>query len=168
MIRHAGPQDVRFLRDMLKHAYHWRLNADPDLPVARYVNNWGRPGDAGLVAWEAGPVGAAWYRLFPASAPGFGFVDEETPELTIAVVPSRRGSGLGGEILAALLERAREEGHQSTAPFSEAGRVATRPRSGLRSSGPRLPASSASLSSAARAFASAVFRRRPGFRPRSR
>ena len=72
MIRQAGPQDVRFLRDMLKHAYHWRLNADPDLPVARYVNNWGRPGDAGLVAWEAGPVGAAWYRLFPASAPGFG------------------------------------------------------------------------------------------------
>ena len=54
---------------MLKHAYHWRLNADPDLPVARYVNNWGRPGDAGLVAWEAGPVGAAWYRLFPSSAP---------------------------------------------------------------------------------------------------
>ena len=98
MIRQAGPQDVRFLRDMLKHAYHWRLNADPDLPVARYVNNWGRPGDAGLVAWEAGPVGAAWYRLFPANAPGFGFVDEETPELTIAVVPSRRGSGLGGRV----------------------------------------------------------------------
>src|SRR3954464_257680 len=96
MIVQADPQDVRFLRDMLKHAYHWRLNEDPDLPVARYVNNWGRPGDAGLIAWEAGPVGAAWYRLFPASAPGFGFVDEQTPELTIAVVPSRRGGGGGG------------------------------------------------------------------------
>ena len=47
VIRQAGPQDVRFLRDVLKHAYHWRLNEDPDLPVARYVNNWGRPGDAG-------------------------------------------------------------------------------------------------------------------------
>src|SRR5207244_775948 len=65
VIRKAGPQDVRFLRDMLKHAYHWRLNTDPDLPVARYVNNWGRPGDRGLIAWENGPVGAAWYRLFP-------------------------------------------------------------------------------------------------------
>ena len=37
MIRQAGPQDVRFLRDMLKHAYHWRLNEDPDLPVADMV-----------------------------------------------------------------------------------------------------------------------------------
>ena len=111
MIRQAGPQDVRFLRDMLKHAYHWRLNEDPDLPVARYVNNWGRPGDAGLVAWEAGPIGAAWYRLFPASAPGFGFVDAQTPELTIAVVPSRRGKGAGRELLEALLARARESGY---------------------------------------------------------
>src|SRR5947209_20301944 len=91
---------------MLKHAYHWRLNEDPDLPVARYVNNWGRPGDAGLIAWENGPIGAAWYRVFPASSPGFGFVDEQTPELTIAVVPSRRGSGLGGQLMEALLDRA--------------------------------------------------------------
>jgi len=121
VIRHAGPQDVRFLRDMLKHAYHWRLNADPDLPVARYVNNWGRPGDAGLVAWEAGPVGAAWYRLFPASAPGFGFVDEETPELTIAVVPSRRGSGLGGE-----------EGHQAISLSAERGMTKLYERYGFR------------------------------------
>jgi GNAT superfamily N-acetyltransferase len=115
VIRQAGPQDVRFLRDMLKHAYHWRLNEDPDLPVARYVNNWGRPGDAGLIAWEAGPVGAAWYRLFPASAPGFGFVDEQTPELTIAVVPSRQRQGIGEELLGHLLEQARADGHAQVA-----------------------------------------------------
>ena len=111
MIRQAGPQDVRFLRDMLKHAYHWRLNQDPDLPVARYVNNFGRPGDAGLVAWEKGPVGAAWYRLFKRAAPGYGFVDEQTPELSIAVVPSRRGKGYGEELLRALLDEAKREGY---------------------------------------------------------
>jgi GNAT superfamily N-acetyltransferase len=132
VIRQAGPQDVRFLRDMLKHAYHWRLNADPDLPVARYVNNWGRPGDAGLVAWEAGPVGAAWYRLFPATAPGFGFVDEETPELTIAVVPSRRGSGLGGELLSGLLGLAREEGHKAISLSAERGMTKLYERYGFR------------------------------------
>jgi GNAT superfamily N-acetyltransferase len=121
VIRKAGPQDVRFLRDMLRHAYHWRLNEDPDLPVARYVNNWGRPGDAGLIAWEAGPIGAAWYRLFPRDAPGFGFVDEQTPELTIAVVPSRRGAGLGAELMQALLDRAREEGHNAISLSAEKG-----------------------------------------------
>ena len=120
MIRQAGPQDVRFLRDMVKHAYHWRLNQDPDLPVARYVNNFGRPGDAGLIAWENGPVGAAWYRLFSEREPGFGFVDVRTPELTIAVVPGRRGSGLGGQLLDALLERARDEGHTAISLSAEA------------------------------------------------
>ena len=121
MIRNAGPQDVRFLRDMLKHAYHWRLNEDPDLPVARYVNNWGRPGDAGLIAWENGPVGAAWYRLFKEGSPGFGFVDEQTPELTIAVVPGRRGGGLGGELMQALLDRARKQGYKAISLSAQNG-----------------------------------------------
>ena len=132
MIVQAGPQDVRFLRDMLKHAYHWRLNQDPDLPVARYVNNWGRPGDAGLIAWENGPIGAAWYRIFPADAPGFGFVDERTPELTIAVVPSRRGGGLGGELMKALLERARQEGYTAISLSAEEGRTGLYERYGFR------------------------------------
>ncbi len=112
MLRAVGPQDVRFLRDMLRHAYHWRLNEDPDLPVARYVTNWGRKGDSGLMALAGiSPVGAAWYRLFPRDEPGFGFVDEETPELTIAVVPSRRHEGFGRQLMSALLDRAREEGY---------------------------------------------------------
>ena len=132
MIRQAGPQDVRFLRDMLKHAYHWRLNQDPDLPVARYVNNWGRPGDAGLVAWENGPIGAAWYRLFKASAPGFGFVDEQTPELTIAVVPSHRGHGTGGELLEALLTRARSDGFPRVSLSAEPGQTGFYEKHGFR------------------------------------
>ncbi len=107
MLRDADLQDMRFLRDMLRHAYHWRLG-DPDLPVFRYVQNWGRHGDAGVIAFDGPNIyGAAWYRVFPEAAPGFGFVDEETPELTIAVVPSHRGHGTGGELLEALLTRAR-------------------------------------------------------------
>jgi ribosomal protein S18 acetylase RimI-like enzyme len=114
MIRAAGPQDVRFLRDMLRHAYYWRMSESADLPVARYVLNWGRPGDEGLVALDdANAVGAAWYRLFPREEAGFGFVDESTPELTIAVVPSRRGKGFGHELMTGLLERARRAGYDA-------------------------------------------------------
>jgi GNAT superfamily N-acetyltransferase len=99
---------------MLRHAYHWRLSEDAERPVYRYVRNWGRIGDAGVVAMD-GPnaYGAAWYRLFTVDEPGFGFVDEKTPELTIAVVPSRRGKGAGKELLDALLDRARADGFQT-------------------------------------------------------
>ena len=112
MLRPVELRDVRFLRDMLRHAYYWRLEEDRERPVYRYVQNWGRPGDAGVIALQGPhPAGAAWYRLFTERAPGFGFVDETTPELTLAVVPSRRGGGVGKEMLTALLERARGEGH---------------------------------------------------------
>jgi ribosomal protein S18 acetylase RimI-like enzyme len=116
VIRRGGRQDVRFLRDMLHHAYYWRERnpGDEPGPVSRYVKGWGRPGDTALIAVEDGfPVGAAWYRLFRRDQPGYGFVDEETPELAIAVVPSRRGHGLGEALLDALVERAREEGYDA-------------------------------------------------------
>ena len=117
MIRPGTPQDARFLRDMLRHAYYWRSGKDEDesgLHPMRYVENWGRPGDAAVIALDEGfPVGAAWYRLFKQSAPGYGFVDEQTPELSIAVVPSQRGHGFGGELMDALLARARAEGYHA-------------------------------------------------------
>ena len=40
MIRPAGPQDVPFLRDMLRHAYYWRVDRvseSGEPPVRRYV-----------------------------------------------------------------------------------------------------------------------------------
>jgi ribosomal protein S18 acetylase RimI-like enzyme len=99
---------------MLHHAYYWK-ERKPDAgpgPVALYVKAWGRPGDTAVIAINDGfPVGAAWYRLFSAKQPGYGFVDERTPELAIAVVPNARGMGAGGALLEALLARARADGH---------------------------------------------------------
>jgi ribosomal protein S18 acetylase RimI-like enzyme len=116
MIRPGSRHDARFLRDMLHHAYYWRERSVPQDPmegsVQRYVMNWGRRGDAAVIALDdvGSEVGAAWYRLFKASEPGYGFVDEQTPELSIAVVPSRRGKGHGDELLEALLAQARRDG----------------------------------------------------------
>ncbi len=114
VVRRGGAQDVRFLRDMLHHAYYWKERA-PDTgpgPVALYVKAWGRRGDTAVIALDKGfPVGAAWYRLFDRGRPGYGFVDERTPELAIAVVPNARGKGVGTALLKALLASARADGY---------------------------------------------------------
>ncbi len=114
MIRRGNRQDVRFLRDMLRHAFYWRAGGGvEDESLWRYVAGWGRRGDTAVIALEGGfPVGAAWYRLFSHDEPGFGFVDEQTPEVSIAVVPSRRGRGIGSELLDALVDVAREQGYE--------------------------------------------------------
>ena len=122
MIRKGSAGDVTFMRSMLAHAYGWRVNQfEAEIPLTRYVDNWGREGDIALVATENGhPVGAAWLRAFRADAPGYGFVDEQTPEVTISIVPSRRGHGLGQELLDALLAAARNAGHATVSLSVEA------------------------------------------------
>jgi ribosomal protein S18 acetylase RimI-like enzyme len=113
VIRRGNRQDVRFLRDMLRHAFYWRSGGTvEDASLWRYVAGWGKRGDSSVIALEGGfPVGAAWFRLFSRDEPGFGFVDEATPEVSIAVVPSRRGRGIGSELLDELVELAKEQGY---------------------------------------------------------
>lgn len=118
-IRPAGVGDVTFLATMLGEAAVWR----PDHPTptgpevmadaryATYLRGWPRPGDLGLVAEDDGPVGAAWCRTFAESDHGYGFVAEDVPELSIAVVSSRRHEGIGRRLLVVLLDASRDAGH---------------------------------------------------------
>lgn len=119
-LRKAARSDARFLGDMLVEAVNWaparsttRLDALADPAVARYVEGWKRPGDAGVVAVDSTgtPVGACWYRLFAADHPGFGFVAPGVPELTLGVVGIWRGEGIGRDLLRAALSQARQQGH---------------------------------------------------------
>jgi len=121
-VRPVSQGDVEFLKTMLYEAARW--NPDwPAMPIEevlaepmpkRYYEDFGREGDGGVVAELDGePVGAAWYRRFPADAPGYGFVDEKVPELSIAVVPLHRRKGIGHTLLRACLVQAREEGNQA-------------------------------------------------------
>ena len=123
VMRPVRPDDVPFLWDML-----WEAAAVDegmrglgkavalDRPENRkYVEGWGRPGDAGVVALdETGQrLGAAWYRRFPAEAKGYGFVAPDVPELAIGVVAAARGRGIGAALLAALLAMARGQGERA-------------------------------------------------------
>jgi ribosomal protein S18 acetylase RimI-like enzyme len=115
-LRRATADDVDFLWLMLYEASYAAEDGVSDVAalhghplLARYVEGWGRPTDLGVVAVDddAGdPVGAAWVRLLTGDAAGFGWVDDDTPELAIAVLPGQRGRGLGERMLRALLDAA--------------------------------------------------------------
>lgn len=82
--------------------------------ISRYINTWGRLYDHALVAADQDTLlGAAWIRLFAADAPGYGFVDADTPEISMAVLPGFRGRGIGTALLKHLLGDARQAGHPS-------------------------------------------------------
>jgi GNAT superfamily N-acetyltransferase len=77
--------------------------------LARYVRGWGRDGDLGTIALEAADgraIGAAWMRRWSPHDRGYGFVDLDTPELSVALLPSYRGRGIGTRLLQHLLARA--------------------------------------------------------------
>jgi GNAT superfamily N-acetyltransferase len=106
---------------MLYEAVNWRDDAEERPPfdemlanpeLSRYVEAWGRVGDVAIVALDRRdePVGGAWYRFFTAEEPGYGFVDEKTPELAIALYPECRRQHVGGLLLGTLLQRARADG----------------------------------------------------------
>ena len=82
-----------------------------DPRYAMYLAGWPRPGDYGLVAEQDGPLGAAWYRTYTEVSHGYGFVAENVPELSIAVIASRRREGIGRRLLVGLVEASLAQGH---------------------------------------------------------
>ena len=61
-------------------------------------------GDFGVLAERDGEVlGVAWAVFLPSSDPGYGFVDEHTPEVSLWVDGTVRGQGLGRTLLQALI-----------------------------------------------------------------
>ena len=90
-------------------ALPWDIIYKPEIYV--YAEGFGGLDDCGVLAERGGqPLGAAWARIIPA----FGHINDETPELAIAVLPQERGRGLGTALLAALFETLRARGVRQT------------------------------------------------------
>lgn len=83
--------------------------------IKKYYEEWGRKGDTALIAIDENnqAVGAVWYRLFDESNKGYGFVDNRTPELGIAVTKEARGLGIGTLLMKQIIKQALEDGYKT-------------------------------------------------------
>jgi len=115
--RPARRNDEPLLWEMLYHAIHVPPGTEPPPPdivprpeLARYVAGW-LDDDLGVIASshdDASLVGAASLRLLTGDRAGYGYVADDVPELTVAVLPGWRGLGVGTAMLRRLLATARD------------------------------------------------------------
>lgn len=112
-IRPLLPSDQLLLWEMLYESLYvpeggvpFERNVVYQAGIARYVKDWGRENDSGFVAADENnqAVGAIWLRLLKGEEKGYGFVDERTPELGMAVLPAYRNKGIGTRLLSRLIE----------------------------------------------------------------
>lgn len=120
-IRKLKDSEFTFLLDMLYESIHILQNKPTKealliLPhIKKYYENWGRKGDQALIAINEKnqEVGAVWYRLFDEHNKGYGYVDNNTPELGIAVSKDVRGMGVGTLLMNKIIQLAMEDGYKS-------------------------------------------------------
>jgi ribosomal protein S18 acetylase RimI-like enzyme len=117
--RPLGPRD----QDRLWHWLHIALWDPPPAElrpvevlqsagVRIYAEDWGRATDVGVVAMvDERDIGACWMRLLPEGV-GLAYVDEQTPQLGVALEPEFQHMGYGGKLMRAALAAARSAGHR--------------------------------------------------------
>ena len=113
-------------QDKLWHWLHVALWDPPPASLRRveilqtpevriYAENWGRPTDVGVVGHLSGiDVGACWLRLLPVGV-GLASVDNETPQLGIALEPEYQRKGHGRLLMLETLDAARRAGYRKVA-----------------------------------------------------
>jgi ribosomal protein S18 acetylase RimI-like enzyme len=84
-----------------------------DHPGVRiYAEEWGKPGDVGVVAQVDGvDAGACWMRLLPEGV-GLAYVDARTPQLGIALSPPFQRRGFGQPLMREALAAAKDHGYE--------------------------------------------------------
>lgn len=120
IIRKILPEEYSFMESIMYEAiYH----PDPKNPYPKeviylpqvkvYWENWGKGADDHcLVAIVDGKmVGAVWIRTFQGNLKGCGFIDEQTPEIAIALFEEYRGKGIGSQMMEQMIALIKLEGY---------------------------------------------------------
>lgn len=121
-IRPETEEDIDFLWEMLYQAIFIveggtkpsrEILKQPD--IIQYLYDWGRQGDIALIATDSreNPVGAIWARLFDETNKTYGYIDENTPVLSMALLPEYRGKGIGNLLLNEMIRKAKDSGFSS-------------------------------------------------------
>lgn len=114
----ATETDQAFLWDMLYESLYVEEGQPPfkreiiyEPTLAKYVENWGQDGDLAIIARNGEtPIGMISLRYFTEQQKGYGFVSEQLPEVSLAIVSTYRGQGLGRLLLSRLMDEAKLRG----------------------------------------------------------
>jgi ribosomal protein S18 acetylase RimI-like enzyme len=115
-IRPVLASDEPFLWQMLFYAAHMHeepgktvTDARQNPELAKYVVNWGRPGDLGFIATHGDTgesLGAVWVRLYVGDDKAYSPTSDDTPELAMAVLPDYIRRGIGTRLLQQIIAAA--------------------------------------------------------------
>lgn len=75
----------------------------------RYIKDFGQENDICLVAETDNQlIGAIWTRIYPTNERGYGYVDSETPELSMSVLKEYQRKGVGTGLLKKMMDKLKE------------------------------------------------------------
>lgn len=115
-------KDLPFLWEMLYQSIHVpegqevpSLDILKEPAIEKYLNHWSKEHDQALIAVNENnhPIGSVWIRLLDQENAGYGFVDNNTPELGMAIESSYRGLGVGKDLLSRMMDLAKDLGYSA-------------------------------------------------------
>ncbi|MFE4078172.1 GNAT family N-acetyltransferase [Paenarthrobacter sp. YIM B13468] len=95
--------------------------------LSHYFRHFPGDRDFGILDQATGRVrSVAWLVFLPESDPGYGFVNADTPELSITAFDGFRGQGIGSAVLGELIDIAKSRGVNAISLSVEDGNPARR------------------------------------------
>lgn len=115
-IREIKKEEYPLLEDFLYEAIFLREGVEPPsreilkLPELKmYIEDFGKEGDECLLAIAEGrAAGAVWTRRMK----DYGYIDDDTPSLSISLYKEYRGKGIGTALMKEMFLLLKEKGYQ--------------------------------------------------------